>query len=460
MTDDMAQEPIVTDQATSELVEKAVICALFLDKDTLAGVEPLLRPAMFSDPSLGFIYEATLALYEQGERPDMVLVEEEMRKMDAGLYQKLGGLGYVWEAMERVRLEYNAVAYAREVRRLYVLRQLRGRLQELSIVANQFGTDPEELIRDAEEALMKAGELACETEPAVSLGELSERVIGMHEKRMGAKDDPMRMYTGIHGLDGLTGGLYRGEVTVVAGETSCGKTAMSMFVAMNVARRGKHVLHVSAEMTPTQTLNRFFSGNAGVEADRLRIGGIRPEDIRKMRKYAVEIKDLPYRFVCDPGMTVHDIHSLATLEHKRGHCDVLLVDYLQAFNQEPGRGETLDQVIGRNMRRLARLARELDCAVVVVSQLNREGKRRGEKGYVPMMHDLRDSSSIEQAADSVLILDRPEKHGVDQDADGVSMIGMLKIYILKGRNGATGYTYLRHDVTFTKFWNPDPKLDL
>ena len=240
------------------VIERALLCSLFLDQVAILEVVGLLRPEMFSDPDHGFIYEAFTDLFNRNKRPDLILVEEEMKKKDPERYVKMGGMAYLSDGMETVRLEHNAVEYAREILHHYLLGCMHKLFVQKASECLQYGMDYLKVIEDCERDLLRLRMDNSESDSLLPFSEVMKLSIDDHLDRMSRKDDSVRMLTGINGLDGLTGGLYRKEVLVLGGLPSDGKTALAMFMAMNMARQGKHVLHFSFEMTGEQTAARFF----------------------------------------------------------------------------------------------------------------------------------------------------------------------------------------------------------
>lgn len=439
-------------------VEKSLLCALFLDYRALVEVAMLLKPEMFTEPDLGFIYQSCLAVYNRGERPDMLLVEMEMKKTDPERFRRTGGVDYLLDRMDKVRLESNALLYAQEIKRLYMLECLKKLLQEKILECNQQKTGYLDVIGKLEHGLLDMRESSRESAPLVPIAEVASGTIARHTYRMEQKDDPFRMLTGIRELDGITGGVYRGEAFVLGGLSSDGKTAVTMYMGMNVARRGHHVLHFSFEMTGDQTANRLFAGYAGVEAERLRIGGLRVADLEKMEKYTEQIKGLPYYFVNDPCLSLDTLRAQARLMQRKGMCDLIIVDYLHLLAHQPNKWETPESVISHCIRMLKALATELNCSVLVVSQLNRAVMGRKDKGFVPVLSDLRDSGTIEQVADNVVILHRPSRFGEPEKVDGVPTKNLIKLFVLKNRNGDTGVARVFHNDSFTNFWDINREL--
>lgn len=440
------------------IVERALLCSLFLDRVAILEVISVLRPEMFSDPDYGFIYETFTAIYNEGREPDLVLVEVEMKKKDPERCLRMGGVSYLADGMESVRLESNALEYAREIRRCYLKGCLHKLFVKKAAECLQESSDYRAVMEECEKDLLRLREEYAETDSLLPLSLLAEQSIGNHIDRMQRKDDPVRILTGIDGIDGLAGGLYRKEVMVLGGLSSDGKTALATFMAMNMAKRGKHVLHFSFEMTGEQTIDRFFAGYAGVEADRLRIGGLREGDIEKMRRYRSALEGLPYHFINLPSISLEALRAEIMLQRRKGECDAVVIDYLHTLVTERKKNETQEAVIRAAIKALKSIAVEAGCAMLVVSQLNREVLKRGDSDFIPQMSDLRDSGAIEYVADSVVIVSRPERFVGTKDKNGRDISRLLRLYLLKNRNGATGIAEVYRNDTFTCFTNPGREL--
>lgn len=440
------------------VIERALLCSLFLDQVAILEVVGLLRPEMFSDPDHGFIYEAFTDLFNRNKRPDLILVEEEMKKKDPERYLKMGGIAYLSDGMETVRLEHNAVEYAREILHHYLLACMHKLFVQKASECLQYGMDYQKVIEDCERDLLRLRMDNSESDSLRPLSEVMKQSIDDHLDRMNHKRDSVRMLTGINGLDGLTGGLYRKEVLVLGGLPSDGKTALAMFMAMNMAYKGKHVLHFSFEMTGDQTAARFFAGYAGVEAARLRIGGLREEDIDRMKRYAAGMEKTPYYFTNVSSMSLDALRAEIMLRSRKGECDAVVIDYLHTLAPLPKKNETSESVIRTTIMALKRIAVEANCAMLVVSQLNREVLKRSENGFVPMMSDLRDSGAIEFVADCVVIINRPERFEKNTAKYGANGSRLIKLYVLKNRNGSTGIAEVYRNDTYTSFVNPGGNL--
>jgi len=421
-------------------IEIALLGCLFVNRDAIAMVYGKLLPEMFGDPYLGFVYRSASLLFEQGKRPDMPMVVNEMRKLDPKLYSELGGLSFLLPEMRHHTLDYNLMDYVDVICERYQLRKLVMHCDETSIQGRAPGAEFLKEIDSLENKLVALR----------SIGEVAQDVVERHARRIHDKDETFRVMSGISDLDGMMGGLHRGELTVLGGMTGTGKTSVAMHIARSVARTGWSVLHFSLEMTPEQTMNRFFIGEAGIAPEKLRIGGLEECDLEKMSNYADKVKGRRYFFVYDASLTVESVRAQAHMLQRRNACDLVVVDYLQLLSRKPVKGETLENVISQNMRTLKMLASELNCAVLVVSQLNRELARRG--GGVPILSDLRDSGSIEQVADCVIILQKSADE-IDEGGRAFSGYKKMSLWLLKNRNGSTGCAETFRNESFTRFIN-------
>lgn len=435
-------------------VEKTLICCLLTSAEAPMLVASSLRKEMFEDKSLSFVYGVIMDLYNRGVRPDMMTVETEMRHQDEVQWKELNGLSFILPAMLNVRTGENVSLYADEVKRRYKLRLLGQLFVMLNFKSGQFDAVPDELIAEAEQSLMDIRRNTADGEPMQTVGELSAKAVEWHRKRMNASEDVTRILSGMEELDYVTGGLHRGEVIVLGGRPSDGKTAVALHIAVNAARAGKHVCLFSLEMSDLQLLNRILAGMTDVDADHLRISGLTQQELEMLAEAGKKLDKLPLYIDYTPCCTVGDIRAKVMLKSKAGECDLVVIDYLHLLSSVRQKNETLDQVVGRNVTALKQLSLEADCPVLLVSQMNRACETRPDKAHVPVMSDLRDSGTIEQVADCVIFVYRPEKHGIIRDErTGESLVGVGKLYIVKNRNGATGIARYRYNESYTKITN-------
>lgn len=435
-------------------VEEAVICCLLLNENEILNVAPVLKAEMFITPEMRFIYQAICVLNEKGVKADLVTAETEMRKIDEPQFMKMNGLACLATAMPQVRRVTNLMHYVEEVKRHYMLRLLSTLFLGLQGKTNLFESSYTAIIEEAEQALLELRERYTVGKPIQRIGQTAREVLELHRERLKTGVNTMRVLTGIHEFDCITGGLHNGELIVEGGRPSDGKTAVAMHIAMNVAQSGKAVCFFSLEMTGLQSLNRIFAGYAEVDPAHLRITGITRDDICRMEKLTGELQAVPLFFDYTPANTIENVRAQAHLQMRKGKCDLIIVDYLNELSVKRLNGETMEQVVSRNIRALKSLAVELNRPVLVLSQLNRNSENRVDKAHIPETHDLRDSGTIEQEADCIFFVYRPDRHGILVDEQsGASLAGVGELLIKKTRNGETGVARYRYNTSYTRITN-------
>lgn len=433
-------------------MEKALVCLLMTSMEAPVQAESAgLTQEMFADASLGFVYEVIMKIYATGVRPDMVLVERGMREADEELAAKLGGLSFLLPYMLNVRHDGNVAAYVEGIKKQYKLRCLVTLFGTMAFKAGKVSSVPEELVDEAERLLMQFRQKTAEGTPVRTIGELAAEAVSWHYRRFGGELEAEQVKSGLAEFDYVTGGFHNTELTIVAGRPSDGKTAVTLQMALNEARAGKSVCFFSLEMSSLQMLNRVLAGMTDVNPDHLRINKPTGRELGQLEEAALRLKDLPFYLDYTVGATVEQIRAKVLLQCRLGKCDLVVVDYLHLLGGDRRKGETQEQMVGRNVRALKQLALDSNCPVLTVSQMNRACEARADKAYLPVMSDLRDSGTIEQVADCVAFIYRPERYGFTRDEKtGHSLVGVGKIYIAKNRNGSTGIARFRYNPSFTR----------
>lgn len=432
-------------------MEKALVCLLMTSMEAPVQAESAgLTQEMFADASLGFVYEVIMKIYATGVRPDMVLVERGMREADEELAAKLGGLSFLLPYMLNVRHDGNVAAYVEGIKKQYKLRCLVTLFGTMAFKAGKVSSVPEELVDEAERLLMQFRQKTAEGAPVRTIGELAAEAVSWHYRRFGGELEAEQVKSGLAEFDYVTGGFHNTELTIVAGRPSDGKTAVTLQMALNAARAGKSVCFFSLEMSSLQMLNRVLAGMTDVNPDHLRINKPTGRELGQLEEAALRLKDLPFYLDYTVGATVEQIRAKVLLQCRLGKCDLVVVDYLHLLGGDRRKGETQEQMVGRNVRALKQLALDSNCPVLTVSQMNRACEARADKAYLPVMSDLRDSGTIEQVADCVAFIYRPERYGFTRDEKtGHSLVGVGKIYIAKS-NGSTGIARFRYNPSFTR----------
>ena len=429
---------------TAQRNELLAVAVVFMKRFVMDEFRSVLRAEMFENKNLGFVYGAIVAVYDRGVIPDLQTVDTELFRLDEVLATRLGGIAFLRESLYMVRDVENALVYAREVQRFYLLRRLREVFERLMLLASHPDGDVDDLIGEAERELM-----VLRTEFAGDSNGCSVLEAGMaslkHFRELRALGkSPMGYPSGLKELDELMGGIRDRELVMLAGRPGYGKTAMALNMAVACAESGAAVLFVSMEMSDTELVNRLFPKLGDVSADGLRIYGPTLKELAEMERVNGEVfAELPLRLDFSPPLTLEQLRSKVFRAQKLGQCDVLFVDYIGLMRMEQQKMETLDGALGRVANGLKGLSVQAGIPIVCLVQMNRKVEGRGA-GAPPMLADLRDSGNLEAAADIVLFVHRPDKTSVSAE----KRVGEL--HLLKSRNGATGEVQFRFNVSFSR----------
>ena len=444
-------------------MEQAVIAGLLTSPDAIFDVIGRLKADMFSDQRISFVYRAILSLVESGTGVDMLTVENEMLRLDSSLYMQLNGLSFLTEMLLDVRTDSHIRIHGDELVRCYTLRQLVNGLKEKETEAQLPSADLTELLTGVENL---AGRLRNGMARSVSMEEAGSVARRVLEKSFQEQADReagkiTRILFGLYDLDALTGGLYKGELTVIAGRPSMGKSAVALWMALSMARKGIPVVFFSVEMSKEQNVIRLLSMISGIDADRLRFKGTLASDRLRLEQAQQELERLPITLEYCGSDTIDDIRAKAQVLNKQGKLGALFIDYLNLINIVVSKNqlqETTDLALGSIARKTKLMAEEMEIPVILLAQLNREVDRR-QGLHFPVLSDLRNSGAIEQVADVVIFVYRAEKYNIFYDPktkEDLRGVGLL--LLAKNRNGATGIAKFRYNPAMTCLTDYDPRV--
>ena len=424
--------------------ELLTVGAVFMNKHVMDDFRSMLRPEMFLDTNLGFVFRAMTVVYDRGLIPDLQTVDTELFRLDEPLARRLGGLAFMKEGLYLIRDVENAMEYAKEVRRFYLLRCLHGVFEGLMLRSALTDGDVDGLIGEAEQGLMGVRTEFAGADCGVSVKEAGEASLQFYQELRQEGLSPMGYPTGLPELDDLMGGIRKRELILMAGRPGFGKTAMALNMAMACAQSGVPTLFVSMEMSDRELVNRLFPKVGDVSADGLRIYGPTLKELDEMERVNREVfTNLPLTLDYSESLSMEQLRGKVLRANKLGLCDVLFVDYLGMMRMEQQKGETLDTAIGRVAYGLKGLATKADIPVVCLVQMNRKVEGRAPSAP-PMLSDLKDSGNQEAAADIVLFVHRPDK----LLASAPKRVG--EMHLAKCRNGATGVVEFRFNVSFSR----------
>ncbi|HWB14488.1 MAG TPA: replicative DNA helicase [Pirellulales bacterium] len=405
----------------------------------------VLRPADFYRPANQTLYTHLLAMHNDGLPIDAPLLIERLNRHNE--LEAIGGLGYLAQVADSVPTGSNAVYYAQIVAQKAALRGVIHAATEALRDAYDGEKDSGEVIADLQAKLDRTSETNAATDPIeapVAIAAAVERIHRLAEtKRAGG------LITGFPEFDSTIGGLFPGELVILAARPRVGKTALATQLATRSGEQGERCLFVSLEMSATELATRMLCGRGQVDGGRLRTGRASAEDLARIDQAAEALRDLPFLIDDRAAMSVADIRSQARRMRSRGGLGLVIIDYLQRVSPADQRLKRYEQV-GEMARGLKRLARELNIPVVVLAQLSREADATAETR--PQLRHLRESGDIEAEADVVAFLHRPEliKPG---DLD---LLGKAELIVEKNRNGPTATFSLEWDASTTTFRTPRP----
>src|SRR3989344_4470704 len=429
--------------------EASVLASILVDKDSIIEVVEILFPTHFYDDRNRLIYEAMVALYERGEPIDLITVPAELKKQ--GNSSKTGGRTYLSEIIETVATSAHIEKYARLVRESATKRKL---IVVASSITDQAYSDTGDIrqILDKTEAdifSVSQGELKSNFILIKdALAESFDRIDEVHRRGEGMRGIP----TGFKSIDNKLAGLQPANMIVLAARPGQGKTAFCLNLAQYITTVQKIPVGVfSLEMSKEELVDRLLVAQADIDAWRLKTGRLTDDDFQKISDAMGVLADAPLYIDDKPGASVLEIRTKARrLQHEHG-AQMFIVDYLQLIDS--GRHyESRVNEVSMISQAMKNIARELRVPMLVISQLSRSVEHRGGDKR-PQLADLRDSGAIEQDADIVAFLYRPQ-----EDEVGVSNQSIVKFLCAKHRNGATFETDLIFKGDRMKFYEMERNL--
>jgi replicative DNA helicase len=427
--------------------ERGALGSAILDNETIPDLIEVLRgPEDFYRGAHQVWWRSILRLYEQGSPCDAVTLLEDMTRH--GEWEQAGGDDTFAEILDGTPHAANAKYYAQIVRQKAVAREL---LQAAGLVQEEAYSDSftaEELIERAEGRLFAVGE-AHEVHRSTDLAAAAGLVLDAIDRRLAGQLPGLP--TGYADLDDIIDVLKPGQLIVVAARPGMGKSAWVINLCEAQARERRASLLVSLEMGREEIAARFVSGRSGVPAEKFRhVKRLTEDDRRALERARAEFHAVPLLIDDSPGLTAAAIAASARRAVRRQDARLIVVDYLQLVDPgDSGRNANREQQVAGMSRRLKELARQLRVPVIVVSQLNRNPENRPDPR--PLMKDLRDSGQIEQDADIILFLHRPEYYKPG-DRPGVA-----EVIVAKNRNGPTGLAQLVWRKELMRFENYAPE---
>jgi len=432
-------------------LEEAVLGALMLEKDALSTVIDILKPEVFYQESHKKIFEAIQLLFQKSKPVDILTVTSELRTL--GLLEMVGGAFYITNLTNRVASAANIEYHARIISQKYIQRELIRISSEIIQNAYEDTTDIFDLLDHAEKNLFDIAQnnLRRDTQ---KMDEIIKQSLATLEELRTKTDGLTGVPSGFTALDRITGGWQKSDLVIIAARPAMGKTAFVLTCARNASVEFKKpVVVFSLEMSSVQLVNRLISGETEIEQEKIRKGNLADWEWQQLHSKIGTLTEAPLLIDDTPALNIFEFRAKCRRLKSQYDIQMIIIDYLQLMHGKgEGGGGNREQEIGSISRALKSVAKELDVPVLALSQLSRAVENRpGQNGKRPLLSDLRESGSIEQDADMVLFLYRPEYYGIMEDEQGRSQAGVGEVIIAKHRNGETGIVPLRFVGKYVKF---------
>ena len=430
--------------------ETAILGGMLIDRDAVTKAIEVLTETMFYREANRRLYRAMIRLFERGDVIDVITVSEELKKSDE--LESAGGFDYLGNLVDAVPTAANLEYHARIVRDKALLRRLvEQSTQIIRDVYEQGAKSVDEILDEAEARIFQVAE-SHKREGFVWIKEILWSAFEHIERLQQSSTGITGVPSGFHDLDRMTTGMQKGDLVIVAARPSMGKTAWVMNVAANAAiTHNVPVAIFSLEMSSEQLVQRLLCAEGRIDAQKLRKGRLSQEEHQRLAASAGHLNTAPIWIDDQPGSNVLEIRAKARRLQSELRSDgkdlgMIIIDYMQLMGSA-GQSESRVQEVSQISRGLKGLARELDVPLIALSQLSRGPEQRTDKR--PMLSDLRESGSIEQDADVVMFLYRPEYYAPAEKKEELD--GKAELIVSKQRNGPTGVVPLFFQKAYTRF---------
>ena len=434
-------------------IEEAVLGALMLEKDALTAVIDILKPECFYKDSHQEIFTAIQLLFLRGETIDILTVTHALKK--SGKLEIVGGAYYISQLTQRIASAANVEFHARIILQKYIQRELIRISGETIREAYEDTNDVLTLLDNAEKNLFAVAEgnlrRNFEAVPAILKKAVAE-IEAASRKPEGLTGVP----SGFTELDRVTNGWQKSDLIIIAARPGMGKTAFVLSMARNAAVMfNKPVAFFSLEMSSLQLVNRLISSEAEIPSDKIRKGQLANHEWEQLNLRIKKLSQAPIYMDDTPALSIFEFRAKCRRLVAEKKVECIIIDYLQLMvaGTENKTGNR-EQEISMISRSLKAVAKELSVPVIALSQLSRAVETRGSSKK-PQLSDLRESGAIEQDADMVMFIYRPEYYGLSEDENANSTLGMAEVSVAKHRNGALRDVRLRFIGQFTKFQDAD-----
>jgi replicative DNA helicase len=421
--------------------EQSVLGGMLLSKDAIADVVEILKGADFYKPAHETIYQAILDVYAKGEPADPITIAAELTKR--GEITKVGGASYLHTLVQTVPTAANAEYYAEIVHERAVLRRLVEAGTRITQMGYAADDDVDEIVNRAQAEIFAVTEQRT-TEDYLPLGDIMEGALDEIEAIGSRSGEMTGVPTGFTDLDQLTNGLHPGQMIIIAARPAMGKSTLALdFARAASIKNNLPSVIFSLEMGRNEIAMRLLSAEARVALHHMRSGTMTDEDWTRLARRMPDVSAAPLYIDDSPNLSMMEIRAKCRRLKQRNDLKLVIIDYLQLM-QSGKRSESRQQEVSDMSRNLKLLAKELELPVIALSQLNRGPEQRTDKK--PMVSDLRESGSIEQDADMVILLHREDAYEKESPRAGEA-----DIIVGKHRNGPTATITVAFQGHYSRF---------
>lgn len=436
-------------------VEQIVLGALMLEKDAISEVVDILRPESFYKDAHHEIYKAIIQLFEASEPIDIISVTNKLRTNKK--LEKVGGAFYISELTNRVSSSAHIEHHARIIAEKFILRQLIEITGLIQKDAFDEGTDVFDLLDRTEKSLFDITQGNLKTSYD-SMNSLIHKAIARIEEASKNEDNLTGVPSGFTSLDRITSGWQPANLVIVAARPAMGKTSFVLSLARNAAVNfNKPIAFFSLEMSALELVNRLISAEAEIDSMKLQRGHLEAHEWTQLNVKVDKLSEAPIFIDDTPAINIFEFRAKCRRLKIQHDIQLVAIDYLQLMRgvtEGQKNSGNREQEISNISRSLKTIAKELNIPIIALAQLSRAVETRGGTKK-PMLSDLRESGSIEQDADQVLFIYRPEYYGLLEDEEGNPTNGIAEIIIAKNRHGTVETVPLKFINQFVKFDNLD-----
>lgn len=440
----------VPPQATE--LEEAVLGALMLDKDSIVTVQEFITPEAFYDPIHRTVYKAIEDLSRELKPIDLYTVTERLKS--EGKLKEVGGAPYLAQLTQKVGSAAHVEFHAKIIAQKYVQRELIRSSTEIQRMSYDESKDVTELIGFAEQEIFRVAEGHVKRSVQDAKSVLAKTLKSIEEAGKN-KDSFSGVPSGFVGIDRETLGWQPSDLVILAARPAMGKTAFVLTMARNITvDHERPVAFFSLEMSAEQLMKRLIIAESGLDGTAVKSGKLTPDQWRHLEVSTKPLGTAPLYIDDTPALSVFEFRSKARRLKIHNNIQLIVIDYLQLMTTGQSSQGNREQEVATISRTLKAIAKELNVPIIALSQLSRQTELRGGNKR-PQLSDLRESGAIEQDADIVAFIHRPEYYGMTEDENGQSTAGMAEFILAKHRNGSVGTINLRFRKEQARFLDYD-----